>query len=166
MIKNNYQRMFDLIDDVFATRNDPNQLQVNHDVMKRLNEIHPATLSEIADENGPLIWALIIPTTTNIMNDFLLGKISENDILKKTKPGQAYNCIYLCSVTTLPEMRGKGKTKRLCLDAIQKIRETHSIQTLFVWAFTKEGEMLAETLSKSAGIELKKRTNESLKNQP
>jgi len=54
----NYHRMFDLIDEVFSTRNDPNQLLVNEDVIQKLNSIHPATLTELADDNGPLIWVL------------------------------------------------------------------------------------------------------------
>jgi len=162
MAQINYQRMFELIEEVFSTRNDPDQLQVGDNAIKKLNAIHPATLSEIADENGPLIWALLIPTTTNIMNDFLAGKISENDLLEKTKPGQEYDCIYLCSVTTLPEMRGKGETKKVCLDAIQKIRDTHLIDTLFVWAFTKEGEILADSLSTATGLKLKKMQNKNL----
>lgn len=164
MTQINYQRMFDLIDEVFATRNDPNQLQVNEEVIKKLNLIHPSTLSEVADENGPLIWALIIPTTKTVMNDFLEGKISENEILLNTNPGEKYDSIYLCSVTTLPEMRGKGETKKLCLDAIDKIKNQHPIKSLFVWAFTKDGERLAETLSKTTGIELKKRGNKASHN--
>ena len=152
----NYQRMFDLIESVFAYRGDPNQLQVTEEVIEKLQAIHPSTLSEISNENGPLIWVLMIPTTTEVMNNFLNGNFSENDILLNTTPGQKYDCIYLCSVTTLPEMRGKGKTKKLCFDAIQEIRNMHPIQTLFVWAFTKEGEQLADTLAKLTELNLKK----------
>jgi hypothetical protein len=154
----NFNRMLQLIDEVFATRQDPNQLQVNQKAMKKLAQIHPATLSELADENGPVIWALLIPTTTEVMNNFLAGKISEKDILTKTKPKEKYTCIYLCSVTTLPEYRGKGKSKQLCLDAIQAICKDYPIQTLFVWSFTKEGELLADGLAKACNLPLLKAT--------
>jgi hypothetical protein len=150
----NFSRMLSLIDEVFDTRKDPNQLQVNQQVMKKLEKIHLATLSEFADENGPVIWVLVIPTTTTVMNDFLSGKISEKDILAKTKPGEKYTCIYLCSVTTLPEYRGKGKSKKLCLQAINAIRKDNPIEALFVWPFTKEGEKLAASLAKECKLPL------------
>ena len=48
----NFNRMMSLIDEVFSTRNDPGQLQVDTNVMQKLEAIHPATLSEFADENN------------------------------------------------------------------------------------------------------------------
>jgi hypothetical protein len=126
--------------------------------MKKLAQIHPSTLSEVADENGPVIWTLLIPTTTEVMNDFLAGKISEKDILSKTKPKEKYTSIYLCSVTTLPEYRGQGKSKKLCLDSIKAICKDYPIETLFVWPFTQEGELLANGLAKACNLPLLKAT--------
>jgi hypothetical protein len=150
----NFSRMLSLIDEVFDTRKNPNQLQINQQVMKKLGKIHRATLSEFTDENGPAIWVLVIPTTTTVMNDFLSGKISEKDILGKTKPGEKYTCIYLCSVTTLPEYRGKGESKKLCLQAIKAICKDNPIEALFVWPFSKEGENLAASLAKECKLPL------------
>ena len=62
MAQENYNRMIQLIDTVFSTRKDLNQIKVNQKVMKKLELISPATLSELADENGPTIWVLLIPT--------------------------------------------------------------------------------------------------------
>ena len=59
----NFNRMLQLIDEVFATRQDPNQLQVTQKEIKKLAKLHPATISELADESGPVIWVLLIPTT-------------------------------------------------------------------------------------------------------
>ncbi len=153
----NFQRMFQIIDDVFATREDPDQLQVDEEVIKKLTEIHPACLSELADENGPVIWALMIPTTENVMNDFLAGKISERELLDETHSGEKFTCLYLCSVTTLPEYRQKGETKKICLEAIEKICSNFPIATLYVWAFTPEGESLAKKLASNSGLALKMR---------
>ena len=152
----NFNRMLQLIDEVFATRQDPNQLQVTQKEIKKLAKLHPATISELADESGPVIWVLLIPTTASIMNDFLAGKISEKEILDKTKPKEKYTCIYLCSVTTLPEYRNKGESKKLCLQAIQHICKDNPIQTLFVWPFTKEGELLADVIAHSCKLPLLK----------
>jgi len=154
--KPNFNRMMQIIDEVFATRNDPDQLQVTPSQLEKLQQIHPSTLNELSDENGPLIWALMIPTTRAVMMDFIENRISEKQLLEHTPLHVSYDCIYLCSVSTLPEMRGKGKTKALCLDAIQAIRKDHPITTLFVWPFTSEGNMLAEALAKACGLELLK----------
>jgi hypothetical protein len=156
-MKPNFQRMLQLIDEVFATRNDPGQIHVNQKQLKKLEAIHPATLTEFADENGPLIWILVIPTTKKIMQDFLHGTITEKQLLERTKVPAVYDCIYLCSATTLPELRGKGKTKELCIKAINDIRKDHPIESLFVWPFTKEGEKLAGSIAQECGLQLFKK---------
>lgn len=150
----NHHRMFELIDETFATRTDPGQLQVTKEDQAKLLAIHPSTMLEKADENGPLIWVLLVPTTREIMQQFLSGAISERQILKKTQPGQSYDCIYLCSVTTLPEARGKGDTRKLVLAGIAEIRQQHAIRFLFVWPFTTAGEQLADALARETGLDL------------
>ena len=152
--KPNFSRMLQLIDETFATRSDPDQIQVNQDQLKKLQSIHPATLSELSDENGPLVWVLVIPTKNAIMVDFLSGNISEKQVLDTTVPGQDYECLYLCSATTLPEARRKGLTKKVCLDAIAKISEQHGLRTLFVWPFSSEGSALAASLAKQLHLNL------------
>ena len=152
----NFNKMIRIIDEVFATRNDPNQIQVNPEQLKKLQAISPLTLSEVTDENGPVIWLLMVPTTRDIMLDFLNKKISEKKLLKQTKPGHVYDCLYLCSATTLPEYRGKGETKKLCLATIEAIQKTHPIKTLFVWPFTKGGDRLSEAIARECDLELLK----------
>jgi hypothetical protein len=159
MSQPNYERMMKLIDEVFATRQDQGQLQVTSAQQKKLARIHSATLSEYTNEDGPLIWVLMIPTTEEVMQDFIDSKISEKELLDLTPDNGPYTAIYLCSVTTLPEMRGKGKTKELCLQAINAICKDHPIKSLFVWPFTREGNKLAETLSGKTGLSLLQRTN-------
>jgi len=157
--KPNYNRMMQLIESVFSTRNDPEQIQVNAQQMKKLVALHPSTLTELADENGPVIWILIIPTTQLIMQQFIDKKITEKQLLDQTKPGLNLTSAYLCSATTLPEYQGKGKTKELCMKAIREIGKTYPIKTLFVWPFTKEGYKLAASVANVCGMELKVRTN-------
>lgn len=153
----NFHRMFTIIDEVFATRNDPHQLQVDDAVIQKLVAIHPATLGELANSDGPLIWVLLIPTHKLVMEKFLAGEINERQILEQTYPGELYDCIYLCSVTTLREVRGKGETKKLCLNQINSIRSDHPIEALFVWSFSDEGELLADSLGRSCGVPVFKR---------
>ncbi|MES1224360.1 MAG: hypothetical protein ABUT20_53185, partial [Bacteroidota bacterium] len=106
---------------------------------------------------GPIAWVLLIPTTAALMNDFLAGKISEKQLFEKTPLNVPYDALYLCSAITLEEYRGKGITKKITLEAIEKIRKDHPIKTLFVWPFTKQGELLAEKLAALLGLPLKKK---------
>ena len=154
MTASNFERMMEIIDGVFETRSDPDQLQVTQNDIAKLQELHPATLSEYNEGNGPCIWILLIPTTKAIMQSFLEGNISENGILQQTRPGTAFDAIYLCSATTLPEYRGKGLTMQLVLEAIGSIRKEHSIEHLFVWPFTPEGEVLAQKVAERVGVPL------------
>jgi hypothetical protein len=152
--KNNYLRMLSLIDEVFATRNDPNQIQVTKKQMKKLKIIHPLTLTEFANENGPLIWVLMIPTTKKIMDDFLKNKISERVLLERTPIAVKYETIYLCSVTALPEIRRQGITKKLCITTINEICKTNPITDLFVWPFSLEGAQLAMNIADECCLKL------------
>lgn len=149
-----------IVSSVFDTRNDPIQLQVDEKVLDTLGKLHPATFSEYNEGNGPCIWTLMIPTTEETMNLFVTGKISEQELYKRTKPGQIYEALYLCSVITLPEYRKKGLTIKLCLEAIEKIRKDFPIKALYVWSFTKQGEALAEKISETLNLPLLKRIAE------
>jgi GNAT superfamily N-acetyltransferase len=153
----NFERMIQLAEEVFAVKNDPEQLDVNEDVLERLQKIHPASVSEYDDGKGPAAWILLFPTTTELMNKFLEKKISEKELYNLTPIDAKYEAIYLCSAMVLEEYRRKGIAKKLTLDAIEKIKKNHSIKALFVWAFTKEGDMAAEALAKTISIPLYKR---------
>ena len=154
MPEDNRARMIKLAEEFFNMKNDPTQLTVGEDTMKRLLEIHPNTLSEKTDENGPIAWMLIIPTTKEVMDDFLAQKITEKDILDRTHVGAKYDAIYLCSALVLPEYRGKGLTKQVVTDAIQSIMNQHTIKSLFVWSFSIEGKRLANVVAKECNLPL------------
>ena len=149
--------MLQLAEDVFATKNDPDQLDVNEKVIARLQKIHPATVSEYDDGNAPVVWILLLPTSIDLMNKFISRKISEKELFERTAPNSKYEAIYLCSAIALEEFRGKGIAKRLTLGAINSIRKDHSIKSLFVWPFSKEGNQMAELLSKELSLPLLKR---------
>ena len=155
----NYERMIRLAEEVFAVKTDPAQLDVNEDVLDHLRELHPATVSEFADENGPIAWVLLIPTTLDLMHQFLNLEISEKELYQRTPLNTTYQALYLCSAMVLEEHRRKGITKRLVLRALDAIRKDHPIQDLFVWAFSEEGEQAAEALARTVSLPLYKRTD-------
>jgi len=157
MALTNFERMIQLSDQVFSTRTDPDQLNVDENVMERLQLIHSNTISEYDDGNGPVCWILCIPTTLDLMTQFMNQKISERELFELTPLNTKYEAIYLCSAFLLEEYRGKGIAQSLAVKAIESISVDHSIQALFMWAFSKEGEKLAEKLSGLIGLPLYKR---------
>ena len=159
MAKSNFERMIQLVTEVFDTKNDPDQLDVDQQVIEHLQLLHPATMSEYDDGNGPVAWILLIPTTLEIMNRFVAGEITEQQLLDLTPINKPYEAIYLCSATVLEEYRGKGIAKKLTMDAIEQIRKDNPIKSLFVWPFSKEGDILAEKLALSLGLPLAKRVS-------
>jgi ribosomal protein S18 acetylase RimI-like enzyme len=153
----NFERMIQLAEEAFDVRNDPEQLDVNEKTIKKLHKLHPSTLAEYKDDNGPAVWILLIPTTTEVMEQFLENKINEQQLLDNTPVNADYTSIYLCSAMTLPEYRRKGIAKRLTIEAINAIRKDHPIKNLFVWPFSKEGDILAEHIAQTAGLPLLKK---------
>ena len=149
--------MLQLAEDAFATKGDADQLDVNEEVLDHLKRLHPATLSEYDDGHGPVVWILVIPTTIDLMNRFINNTITEQTLLDLTPLNTKYEVLYLCSAMVLPEYRSKDIAKRLTLEAIESIRKDHSLQALFVWPFSKEGEGLAETIATLTSLPLLKR---------
>ncbi len=148
--------MIQLAEDVFAAKNDPDQLDVDQDVIEHLKKIHPYSVSECDEGNGPVAWILLIPTTLGLMNQFLEGKISEKELFELTPLDTPYEAVYLCSAMVLEEYRRKGIAKRLTLKAIDEIKKDHPIKALFTWPFTKEGGLGADALAKFTGLPLHK----------
>ena len=157
MALGNYERMIQLSEEVFSSRTDPDQLNVNENVMDHLQLIHPDTISEYDDGNGPVCWILCIPTTLDLMNQFINKKISERELYELTPLNTKYEAIYLCSALLLEEFRGKGIAQTLGVRAIENIKIDHSIKALFFWSFSKEGEKLAEKVSGLMSLPLFKR---------
>jgi len=147
MTLSNFERMIQLAEDVFATKNDPNQLDVNDDMIKRLQKLHASSVSEYNEGNGPVAWVLLIPTTSDLMHRFLKNEISEKELFNLTPLNTVYEALYLCSAMVLEEYRRKGIAKRLILTAIENIRKKHPLKALFVWAFSKEGSLGAEEIA-------------------
>ena len=154
MALSNYERMILLADEVFSSRTDPHQLNVNENVMEHLQLIHSDTISEYDDGNGPVCWILCIPTTLDLMNKFINKEISERELYELTPLNTKYEAIYLCSALLLEEFRGKGIAQRLGVVAIENIKIDHPIKALFFWSFSKEGEKLAEKVSSLIGLPL------------
>ena len=155
--KSNLERMIRLADEFFQAKSDPYQLSVDEKVIEQLYNLHPNTVAEEKDVNGPIAWTIVIPTTNEIMKRSLSAEINEQEILSLTKPQAQYDAIYLCSALVLPEYRRKGIAKRMLIDSIQAICSDHPIRTLFYWSFSTEGERLAKAVARELALPLLKR---------
>lgn len=111
-------------------------------------------MSEYANEDGPVVWILMIPTTSDTMQRFLKSDISERQLLMETKPGDTYDAIYLCSAYVLPEFRRKGLAKKTAMEAIANMQKDHPIKALYYWPFSEDGKASAQALAKELGLPL------------
>ncbi len=149
--------MIRLADEVFDTKNDPAQISVSEGTIPRLKAIHPATVTGEETADGPVAWILLIPTTREVMDLFLNRTITEQDLLDRTRPGQSYEAIYLCSALVLPEARRRGLAKRLVIEAIAAIRRDHPIADLYFWPFSEGGDALATVVARELELPLHRR---------
>lgn len=150
----NLRRMIQLADECFDTRHDPAQLSVDEAVMEGLRRLHPQAIAEARNQDGPIAWTLVIPTTRTLMEGFLEGRLSERELFAATPEGVAYDAVYLCSALVLPEHRRHGIALRLICDSLLTIRSTHPVQALFFWGFSEEGECLAQAVAKEMDLPL------------
>lgn len=149
--------MMVLAEKSFDAKNDPNQLDVNENVIHRLLQIHPSAVVEKNEGDGPVIWIILIPTTKILMEQFLQNQISEKELFDNTLVGISYDAVYLCSAITLEEYRLKGITTNLCIEAIENIKKDNPVSSIFVWPFSKEGECLAEKIAAKTKLSLFKK---------
>lgn len=154
----NFDRMIALAEEFFSAKNDPEQLDIDENIIAQLHTIHPSTMGEVSDEQGPIAWTIVIPTTKNIMEQFLEKTISERDLLELTLKESAFDALYLCSALVLPEQRGKGLARDLVVTSVRSIQKDHPITTLFYWGFSSEGAYLARHISTLIGLPLYSRT--------
>ena len=142
MARSNYERMIQLSDEVFSSRTDPDQLNVDEKVLKHLQLIHPDTISEYEEGSGPICWILCIPTTLDLMNQFIDQKISERELYELTPLNAKYEAIYLCSALLLEEFRGKGIALNIAVQALERIKIDHVIKALFFGPLAKREKSL------------------------
>lgn len=145
--KSNFERMIDLVEEIFSTRNDPEQLQVNEEVIEQLIQLDPHFVSELDEGKGPCCWILLIPSNTELMHRFLDAEITEQELFERSRTLTTFTTLYLASALTLPEYRNKGITFHLCISAILELQKKYSFQDYFAWTFTEEGKHLAAKIS-------------------
>ncbi|MDD5542357.1 MAG: GNAT family N-acetyltransferase [Acidobacteriia bacterium] len=149
--------MIQLATEFFGAKDDPAQISVTPQDIEKFQKIHPCTMMEEKNEDGPIAWVLVIPTLHELMEQFLAKAITERDLLDRTPLQIRYDALYLCSALVLTEFRGRGLAKLLLSKAIESIQHEHPVRSLFCWPFSPEGERLASHLAQKFGLPLYKR---------
>lgn len=144
---NNLARMIALAEQHFDARTDPRQISFTEEDMEYIQTLHPACMNEISNDQGPICWVTIFPTSMANMQLFLSGKLNENELLRNTSELTPFETIYLCSALTLPEFRNQNITFTTSVAAIEKLLLNHNIQALFTWPFSREGKQLSEKIA-------------------
>nr|WP_320133943.1 hypothetical protein [uncultured Holophaga sp.] len=154
-MEKNLHRMIELVDQCFGNYEDPDQLSMDERVRAKLLQLHPATLGETRNDDGPLAWTLVFPTTRSLMEAFLEGRICERELFEGTPETGPFQAIYLCSALVLPEQRKQGLARRMVDASVTAIRRDHAITELFCWVFSGEGRVLAEAIARQQGLPLR-----------
>ena len=150
----NLKRLLELVDDVFATRNDPTQIAFTEADMKKMESLHDGCLQEAANEDGPISWVAVIPTSLELMHRFIRGEVTERQLFDATEESTPQQAVYLCSAIVLPEHRRSGIAFDLSVRSIRNIQEDRHIEAAFVWPFSDEGENLAQKVASFCSLPL------------
>ncbi len=150
----NYQRLIQLAEETFHASEDSEQISMTAADRAQLERLHPACMRERRIDGEPVAWMLLFPTTTALMECFLAGRIGERRLLHDTPVGAEYPSVYICSALVLEEFRARGIARELASAALREIRARHPICALFIWPFSAEGESLAHSIAREAGLPL------------
>lgn len=154
-MQKNLARMLEMVNSFFDMKNDPDQLQVSEAAQARLQRIHPMCLTEVTNEDGPILWLLLFPTNQALVDSFLKDEINEQELFDRTpEDSKGHDCIYLCSASVLPEFRNKGLASQHTIAAVQAMQKEFPIKSLCVWPFSKEGEQLGQYIANKLNIPL------------
>jgi len=154
----NLNRLLQIVDQVFETRNDPTQIGFSEHDMAKMARLNEACLQESSLEEGPIAWVAVIPTSLDLMNRFIAQEITERELFDSTTLQTPQEALYLCSAVVLPEHRRSGVAFNLCVSAIRSMQSDGNILCAFVWPFSDEGKTLASKIAKSCSIPLYSRS--------
>lgn len=147
------------VETFFAMVEDPDQIPASEENILWIQENIPDCVNLIKFNREVIGQTFIIPCTNEILNKFLGGKISENELFeevkKKVTPSN-FRSIYLCSALVREEFRNKGFAFEALKKSIKKVCTREQVKpSLFVDAWSEEGRNLARKVAKEMNLELR-----------
>lgn len=142
-------------DEIFGVSNDPFQIPVTKETWDKMIYLHPESITYKLNDKGKLMgWFGVVPTTIDLMNKFVNGEISENEMFDRTDKQVNPEALYLGGVVVLPEYRNRGIATELLKESIIKFRKINPNIKLFYWAFSEEGKKLAGKIAKDLNLDI------------
>ncbi len=124
---------------IYGTESDPDQMPITLETAHKLDTLCLDWLETEFDENGePISWVVLMPTQREVAVQFIAGTITEKELLEKTVPQERYDALYIVSIITVPEHRGKRLSLKVLERAIPKIPLTPDA-LYFTWPTTEDG---------------------------
>jgi len=149
------EKQMKIAEGIYGTEVDPDQMPINDETMKKLDSLCHGWMETEFDEAGePISWAVVMPTQKSLAERFLNKEISEKELLDMTEPNSAYDAVYIVSVITVPEHRGKGLGKKVVEKAMSNMPAVEGA-IYFAWPTTKEGEGMLKKYVSFLGKEIK-----------
>lgn len=157
MDKKIFDKMREIAEKFFKTANDPNQIPIGEESLRKFQKLHPKTIIYRTENNEPISWVVVLPTSNELADKFLRGEINEWELLDMTRPQRQYEALYFCAAFTIPEYRKKGFIIEMLKEAIDTIPHIKDVR-IFTWPYSQEGRLLIEKLERvlDIKIELKK----------
>jgi hypothetical protein len=137
----------------FRTTNDSQQIPITKEALDKILQLHSKAFLYKLENNEPISWVVVVPTSKDLADKFLNDEISERELLDLSKPQPVYEAIYLCSATTMPEHRRKGYVMKMMKEVILAIPHTEDVK-LFAWAYSPEGKSLMEKAARDFGVKI------------
>jgi hypothetical protein len=139
-----------LAEKYFKVSEDPEQMPADHDSSIWLSKNFPESLNTIT-LNGKLIgYTFILVCSREDMLDFVSKKINERQLwvrVKKNFDRHNFNAMYVCTVIITPKYRRRGIALMALKEHIARITAfTRKDVRIFYWAWSKEGEKLAQAI--------------------
>lgn len=142
--------------ELFQTENDDTQASPTLEKCLQVIKKDKYNYISINDDKGePIAWSLVMPTSLEVMDNFLSEEITERELLETSRSDDKFEALYLFSVIVLPEHRRKGLGQFLFKTQIKYFKDKYNISELYSWWFSEEGKKLGDSLEKDLGIEIK-----------
>ena len=146
----------------FGTSTDKNQWHpTEEDSVFVMNNL-PECMNIIRDDDNFIGFTLIIPSTRELMDNFINKEINENDLWLAAKNRKVtldnFSAIYLCSAIIDKNYRRRGLSSNGFVKSIRKLIGKKNVKPiLFYWAYSNEGKLVADKVAKILNLKLEKR---------
>jgi GNAT superfamily N-acetyltransferase len=141
-----------LSEEYFHTKTDSAQMASSFENYNWIHKKFPYALGIIEDNKKVVGYTILLPCREKQMDEFLLGKINEKqlvDKIRKSPAPKSFEAIYFCEAYLKPSYRRKGIAFSAMIDSAKKLIKQSKTKphTLFYWAYSKHSHKIAEHIA-------------------